>query len=109
MFVVSTNSSDYVGPTIILGTLGVATVPNNEAIEIYLNDGTIPVPKWVWLLWDKREQIFFYYNGPFPEEGKDEITKLCSSYHCLVSYLCICHLEWVIDTEMRQLIDNNFN
>ncbi|XP_063917232.1 uncharacterized protein LOC135132944 [Zophobas morio] len=110
-FVGTSMSSDFVDPPITLGTLGVATLLNNAGnhVEVYLSEGKIPVPKWLWLLWNKTERIVFHYNSPNSEEAKREIAKLCSSYIYKSSNIYTCGFGSVIDPEMRQLIENNFN
>ena len=105
---VSVADSSYTGQTVISGTLGVITVPDNEETELYLNDGKIPVPRWLWLVWDEMEAIGFYYNGPYPDEAENEFTNLCYSPGCIFLVLCICEFNDVIDKEMKQFIDNNF-
>ncbi|KAJ3644834.1 hypothetical protein Zmor_022536 [Zophobas morio] len=103
--------NEFVGDVVRMGTFGVATLPNSggDEVELFLGEGKIPVPKWIWMNYDKKEQVLFYYNHPDPDQSETAIADMCSKYNDLNTSVFTCLYESVVDPDMKNLIDNDFN
>ena len=93
------------------GTLGVASLPNaeGEPVEVYLKDGKIPVPMWLWAVWDYEDQIVFFFNNPNSEDGVEAIGEVCSTWvEESNAATFVCSFEDVVNPQIRNFIDNHF-
>ncbi|KAJ3660606.1 hypothetical protein Zmor_005047 [Zophobas morio] len=99
--------------TFFSGTLGVATVPNSdkEDVELYLYDGKMPVPRWVWYLVynDTSARVQMLYNypelwDPMPIYDEWYATICPTDGGVFDGYTGYCFVDSLINEDLKKIV-----